>query len=66
MKILNISIVNLVLMVFIKGMIFREKKNGMYVLNNYDYQNKASHWVSLSIARNRAVYFDSSAIEYTP
>ena len=38
----------------------------MYVINLHDKQSKETHWVSLFIDRNTAVYFDSFGIEYIP
>ena len=40
-------------------------KDGAYMINIHDKQNKEAHWVSLFIDKNTAVYFDSSEIEYT-
>ena len=42
------------------------KKDGAYVINLYDKTSKGTHWVSLFIDRNTAVYFDSLGIEYIP
>ena len=41
-------------------------KDGAYVINLDDKKSKGKHWVSLSIDRNAAVYFDSFGIEYIP
>ena len=38
----------------------------MYVKNLDDKDSKETHWVSLFIDRNTAVYFDSFEIEYIP
>ena len=38
----------------------------MYVINLDDKHPKVTHWVSLFIDRNTAVYFDSFVIEYIP
>ena len=38
-------------------------KDGAYVLNLDDKKGNRTHWVSLLIDRNAAVYFDSSGIE---
>ena len=48
---------------------FQEKKlprikDGAYVINLDDKKSKGTHWVSLFIDRNTAVYFDSFGIEY--
>ena len=37
-----------------------------YVINLDDKSSKGTHWVSLFIDRNTAVYFDSFGIEYIP
>ena len=37
--------------------------DGVYVININE-KNKGTHWVSLFINRNTAVYFDSFEIEY--
>ena len=39
-------------------------KDGAFVINLDDKQNKETNWVSLFIDINRAVYFDSFGIEY--
>ena len=36
------------------------------VINLIDKSIKGTHWVSLFIDKNTAVYFDSSGIEYIP
>ena len=41
-------------------------KHGTYVINLNDKKSKGTHWVSLFIDRNTAVYFDSFGIEYIP
>ena len=38
----------------------------MYVTNLDDKKGKGTHWVSLFIDRNTAVYFDFFEIEYIP
>ena len=38
-------------------------KDGAYVLNLDDKKGNRTHWVSLLIDRNAAVYFGSSGIE---
>ena len=37
-----------------------------YVINLSDKQSKGTHWVSLFIDKNMAVYFDFLGIEYIP
>ena len=39
-------------------------KDGAYVINLDDKKSKGTHWISLFIDRNTAVYFDSFGIEY--
>ena len=39
-------------------------KHGTYVINLNNKKSKGTHWVSLLIDRNTAVYFDSFGIEY--
>ena len=41
-------------------------KNGAYIINLDDKNSKETHWVSLFIDKNLAVYFDSFGIEYIP
>ena len=41
-------------------------KDGAYVINLDDKNSKETHWVSLFIDRNTAIYFDSFGIEYIP
>ena len=45
---------------------FPQKKDGAYVTNLDNKQSKETHWVSLFIDRNTAVYFDSLMTEYIP
>ena len=48
-------------------MFFQETIKGVaYVKNLDDKNSKGTHWVSLFIDRNTAVYFDSFGIEYIP
>ena len=48
-------------------MFFQETiKDVAYVKNLDDKNSKGTHWVSLFIDRNTAVYFDSFGIEYIP
>ena len=44
----------------------RRIKDGAYVINLDDQQRKGTHWVSLFVNRNTAVYFDSFGIEHIP
>ena len=39
-------------------------KDGAYVINLDDKNSKGTHWVSLFIDRNTAVYFDSFGVKY--
>ena len=41
-------------------------KDGAYVINLDDKKSKGTHWVSLFIDRNVAIYFNSFGIEYIP
>ena len=41
-------------------------KDGAYVINLDDRNSKGTHWVSLFIDKNLAIYFDSFGIEYIP
>ena len=41
-------------------------KDGAYVINLDDRNSKGTHWVSLFIDKNIAIYFDSFGIEYIP
>ena len=41
-------------------------KDQAYVINLDDRNSKGTHWVSLFIDRNLAVYFDSFRIDYIP
>ena len=41
-------------------------KDGAYIINLDDKNIKVTHWVSLFIDRNIAVYLDSFGIEYIP
>ena len=41
-------------------------KDGAYVINLDDRNSKGTHWVSLFIDKNIAIYFDFFGIEYIP
>ena len=41
-------------------------KNGAYVINLDEYENKGTLWVSLFVTPKYAVYFDSFGIEHIP
>ena len=41
-------------------------KDEAYVISLDDKQSRGTHWVSLFVYRNEAVYFDSLEIEYIP
>ena len=41
-------------------------KDGAYVINLDDRNSKGTHWFSLFIDKNIAIYFDSFGIEYIP
>ena len=41
-------------------------KDGAYVINLDDKNSKGTHWISLFINKNTAVYFYSFEIEYIP
>ena len=44
----------------------RRIKDRAYVINLDDKNSKGTHWVSLFIERDTAVYFHSFGIEYIP
>ena len=41
-------------------------KKGAYVINLDEYENTGTHWVSLLVKTNEAIYFDSFGIEHIP
>ena len=41
-------------------------KKGAYVINLDEYQNTGTHWISLFVKTNEAIYFDSFGIEHIP
>ena len=41
-------------------------KKGAYVINLDEYENIGTHWVSLFVKTNEAIYFDSFGIEHIP
>ena len=41
-------------------------KKGAYVINLDKYENTGTHWVSLFVKTNEAIYFDSFGIEDIP
>ena len=41
-------------------------KKGAYVINSDKYENTGTHWVSLFVKTNEAIYFDSFGIEHIP
>ena len=41
-------------------------KKGAYVINLDEYENTGTHWASLFIKTNEAIYFDSFGVEHIP
>ena len=41
-------------------------KTGAYVINLDEYENTGTHWVSLFVKNNEAIYFDIFGIEHIP
>ena len=41
-------------------------KKEEYVINLDEYENTGTHWVSLFVQTNEAIYFDSFGIEHIP
>ena len=41
-------------------------KKGAYIINLDEYENTGTHWVSLFVKTNEAIYFDSFGIERIP
>ena len=41
-------------------------KKGAYVINLNEYKNTGTHWVSLFVKTNEAIYFDSFGVEHIP
>ena len=41
-------------------------KKGAYIINLDEYENTGTHWVSLFVKTNEAIYFDSFGIEHIP
>ena len=41
-------------------------KKGAYVINLDEFENTGTHWVSLFVKTNEAIYFDSFGIEHIP
>ena len=41
-------------------------KKGAYLINLDEYENTGTHWVSLFVKTNEAIYFDSFGIEHIP
>ena len=41
-------------------------KKGAYVINLDEYENTGTHWVSLFVKTNKAIYFDFFGIEHIP
>ena len=62
-RLLSISIMKLDIMVYSRDNLPRIK-DGTYIINFDDKQSKRTHWVSLFIDRNTAVYFDSFGNKY--
>ena len=65
-RLLIISITYLDLMALFQKNNLPRIKDGAYVINLDDKNSKETHWVSLFIDRNTAIYFDSFGIEYIP
>ena len=58
---------NLNLMVCILEITYRNKiKKGAYVINLDEYENTGTHWVSLFVKTNEAIYFDGFGKEHIP
>ena len=53
-------------MVFFQENILSRTKDRAYIKNLDDKQSKVTHWISLLIDQNAAVYSDSFGIECTP
>ena len=41
-------------------------KKGAYVINLDEYENTGTHWITLFVKTNEAIYFDSFGIEHIP
>ena len=63
MRLLSISITSLGLIAFFQETVYLDWKME-HVINFSDKQSKGTHWLSLFIGRNAAVYFGSFGIEY--
>ena len=59
-------IMNLDLMGYFLKKKLTQSKDGAYVINLADKDSKGTHWVSLFINKNLALYFHSFGIEYIP
>ena len=58
---------NLDLMVCILEIIYQKQlKKRAYVINLDEYENTGTHWDSLFVKTNEAIYFDSFGIEHIP
>ena len=62
----SISVTNLGLMPYFSGDSLPRIKDRVYVINLDDKQRKGTHWLSLFIDKNTAVYFNSFGIVYIP
>ena len=52
--------------VYSKNNLPNKIKKGAYVINLDEYENTGTHWVSLFVKTNEAIYFDSFGIEHIP
>ena len=41
-------------------------KDGVYVINLYEYSDIGTHWVALYLQNNNVTYFDSFGVEHIP
>ena len=41
-------------------------KKGAYVINLDEYEDAGTHWISLFVKTNKAIYFDNFGIEHIP
>ena len=60
---MNIIKMNLDLMVYIPNNLPNKLKKGTYEVNLDEYENTATHWVSLFVKPKYTVYFDSFGVE---
>ena len=52
--------------VYSRNILPKKIKDGAYVINLDEYEDKGTHWIALFCNRNEILYFDSFGVEHVP